>query len=197
MENIEQAQQVQAQQTEQTPPEEECHQLKNIKFKNMLLSGNNNVEKKHVQASKKANIDLFLEKESNLNKHEPWNKLDKTDKIKQLTEYVNSSAESFALNANEIEEYKSYLIDSLDKKKLQHVKDVQYDNQTGKILVIPNLHFNPTSRKFTFKRNEKRASTMKSLGSGKKPVKKAGAAGAAGTGTGTAGTLIKPTGDSL
>jgi len=195
-----QAKQAQAEQAQvQTQqPEEECHQLKNIKFKNMLLTGNNNVEKKHVQASKKANIDLFLEKESNLNKHEPWNKLDKTDKIKQLTEYVNSSAESFALNVNEIEEYKSYLIDSLDKKKLQHVKDVQYDIQTGKILVIPNLHFNPTSRKFTFKRNEKRASTMKSLGSGKKPVKKTGAttAGTGTAGTGT-GTLIKPTGDVL
>ena len=41
---------------------EECQQLKNIKFKNMLLTGNNNnnteVKMKH---SKKANIDLFLE----------------------------------------------------------------------------------------------------------------------------------------
>lgn len=147
----------------------DCQQLKNMKFKNMLLAGTG---ASPAVRSKKANIDLFLEKESNLNKHEPWNKLDKTDKIKQLTEYVNTSASIFALNETEIADCKAYLIDSLDKKKLQHVKDVQYDIQTGKILTIPSLHFNTTSRKFTFKRSEKRASTSKSLGSGKKPVKK-------------------------
>ena len=146
--------------------EEECQQLKNIKFKNMLLTGGVSATK--TNQSKKANIDLFLEKESKLNKHEPWNKLDKTDKIKLLKEYVNVSASNFSLNEAEVLEFKSYLIDSLDKKKLQHVKDVQYDNQNGKIIIIPNLHFNTTSRKFTFKRNEKRASTVKSLGSGKK-----------------------------
>ena len=148
---------------------DECQQLKNMKYKNMLLTGVTTVQTVH---SKKANIDLFLEKESNLNKHEPWNKLDKTDKIKQLTEYVNLSAVNFALTETEIAEFKSYLIDSLDKKKLQHVKDVQYDIQNGKIIIIPNLHFNPTTRKFTFKRNEKRASTVKSLGNGKKATSK-------------------------
>jgi hypothetical protein len=150
--------------------QEECQKLKNIKFKNMLLKGNTTPQ---TPVSKKANIDLFLEKEMNLNKHEPWNKLDKTGKIKLLTDYVNLSAANFSLNETEISEFKSYLIESLDKKKLQHVKDVQYDNQNGKIILIPNLHFNTASRKFTFKRNEKRASTVKSLGSGKKtPSKK-------------------------
>jgi hypothetical protein len=148
------------------PIQEECQQLKNIKFKNMLITGIN--EKVPIQISKKANIDLFLEKESDLNKHEPWNKLDKTAKIKLLTDYVNSSSTNFSLNENEAIEFKNYLIDSLDKKKLQHVKDVQYDNKTGKIIVIPSLHFNTSTRKFTFKRNERRASTVKSLGSGKK-----------------------------
>lgn len=148
---------------------DECKQLKNMKYKNMLLTGVGAVQTLH---SKKANIDLFLTKESNLNKNEPWNKLDKTDKIKQLTEYVNLSAANFSLTESEVADFKSYLIDSLDKKKLQHVKDVQYDIQNGKIILIPNLHFNPTTRKFTFKRNEKRASTVKSLGNGKKTVSK-------------------------
>jgi hypothetical protein len=154
---------------EPEPKPEECQKLKNIKFKNMLLMGNITPQ---TPLSKKANIDLFLEKETNLNKHEPWNKLDKTGKIKLLIDYVNLSAINFSLNETEIAEFKSYLIDSLDKKKLQHVKDVQYDNQNGKITLIPNLHFNTASRKFTFKRNEKRASTVKSLGSGKKVTSK-------------------------
>lgn len=155
-----------------TDKSEDCRQLKNIKFKNMLLASTGASPVSKTVNSKKANIDLFLEKESNLNKHEPWNKLDKTDKIKQLIEYVNVNANKFSLNDLEIEEVKKYLIDSLDKKKLQHVKDVQYDNISGNIINIPSLHFNTTSRKFTFKRNEKRTSTSKSLGSGKKPMKK-------------------------
>jgi hypothetical protein len=154
---------------EHEPKPEECQKLKNIKFKNMLLMGNSTPQ---TSLSKKANIDLFLEKETNLNKHETWNKLDKTGKIKLLIDYVNLSAVSFSLNETETAEFKSYLIDSLDKKKLQHVKDVQYDNQNGKITLIPNLHFNTATRKFTFKRNEKRTSTVKSLGSGKKVTSK-------------------------
>ena len=63
---------------------------------------------------------------------------------------------------------KQYLTLSLDKKKIQHVKDVLYDKATGKIKAIPSLHFNPATRKFTLKRCEKRVSTLKSLGRGKK-----------------------------
>jgi hypothetical protein len=58
----------------------------------------------------------------------------------------------------------------LDKKKLQHVKDVLCDKVTGKIVAIPTLHFNVTTKKFTLKRGEKRVSTLKSLGKGKKTV---------------------------
>ena len=72
---------------------------------------------------------------------------------------------------DEIYSLKEYLTTSLDKKKLQHVKDVQYDKASNKIKLIPSLHFNPTTRKFTIKRQEKRVSTLKSLGAGK-PKKK-------------------------
>ena len=135
----------------------------------MLINGVSQTKQK-VQ-SKKENIDLFLDKESKLNKKESWNKLDKTDKIKRIIDYVNQSAAKFSLNTTEIEEYRRYLIDCLDKKKLQHVKDVQYDVTNGKIIIIPNLLFNTVNRKFTFKRNEKKTSTVKSLGSGDKTKK--------------------------
>jgi len=150
---------------------EECQELKNLKYKNMMISGNVSKSSNSVQ-TKKANIDMFLDKESNLNKSVPWNKIDKTEKIRLLTEYVKINAATYSLSDSEINNYKEYLVDSLDKKKLQHVKDVQYDIQKGKINSIPNLLFNATSRKFTFKRNEKRASTVKSLGNGKKIVNK-------------------------
>ena len=120
------------------------------------------------------NVDSFLEKETKKNKTDTWNKIDKTSKIKQLNEYVDKiiSTEYENVNEEERSELKKYLESSLDKKKLQCVKDVSYDKLTGKIKSIPNLHFNPATRKFTIKRNEKRVSTLKSLGTGQQKGKK-------------------------
>jgi len=120
------------------------------------------------------NVDSFLEKETKKNKTDTWNKIDKTSKIKQLNEYVDKiiSTEYENVNEEERSELKKYLESSLDKKKLQCVKDVSYDKLTGKIKGIPNLHFNPATRKFTIKRNEKRVSTLKSLGTGQQKNKK-------------------------
>ena len=120
------------------------------------------------------NVDSFLEKETKKNKTDTWNKIDKTSKIKQLNEYVDKiiSTEYENVNEEERSELKKYLESSLDKKKLQCVKDVSYDKLTGKIKGIPNLHFNPATRKFTIKRNEKRVSTLKSLGTGQQKGKK-------------------------
>jgi hypothetical protein len=120
------------------------------------------------------NVDSFLEKETKKNKTDTWNKIDKTSKIKQLNEYVDKIILTEYENVTEEErsELKKYLELSLDKKKLQCVKDVSYDKLTGKIKGIPNLHFNPATRKFTIKRNEKRVSTLKSLGTGQQKSKK-------------------------
>ena len=137
----------------------------NLKYKGVFLNSFDN----NYQITKIANINSFLEKESINNKTESWNKLDKTEKIRLLTNYVNDTiADVHTLTSSDITELKQYLIDSLDKKKLQHVKDVQCDKVTGKIISIPTLHFNATTKKFTLKRAEKRVSTLKSLGKGKK-----------------------------
>lgn len=119
-------------------------------------------------------VDSFLEKESKKNKTDTWNKIDKTSKIKQLNEFVDTiiAKEHASLNEEERIVLKKYLEESLDKKKLQCVKDVLYDKTTGKIKSIPNLHFNSSLRKFTIKRNEKRTSTLKSLGTGQHPKTK-------------------------
>ena len=137
---------------------------------NMLKHKHNNVFLNSLDSNttKVENINTFLEKETTNSKSESWNKMDKTGKIKLLNEYVDSIIEKHNLETNDITELKKYLIDSLDKKKLQHVKDVHCDKSTGKILSIPTLNFNSTTRKFTLKRCEKRVSTLKSLGKGKK-----------------------------
>jgi len=138
----------------------------NIKYKNVFLNSFDN--KNSYENTKIDNINSFLEKESSINKSESWNKLDKTGKIKLLNNYADSLVETNTLSLSEVTELKQYLTDSLDKKKLQHVKDVLCDKITGKILAIPTLHFNPITKKYTLKRSEKRVSTLKSLGKGKK-----------------------------
>ena len=113
-----------------------------------------------------SNIDMFLDKECKLNKCEPWNKLDKTEKIKQLTDFVETLITEYTLTDEEVKDIKNYLVSSLDKKKLQCVKDVNYDKICGKIKSIPCFNYNSSTRKFTLKRCEKRVSTLKSLGKG-------------------------------
>jgi len=136
----------------------------NSKYKGVFLNSFDN----NYETNKIATINTFLEKESTINKTESWNKLDKTGKIKLLNTYVDDITGLHNLSPADASSLKQYLIESLDKKKLQHVKDVQCDKLTGKIIAIPTLHFNVTSRKFTLKRAEKRVSTLKSLGKGKK-----------------------------
>ena len=138
----------------------------NIKYKNVFLNGFDN----NYETTKVATINTFLEKESINNMAVSWNKLDKTGKIRLLNAYVDDIAPLHNLSSVEIVALKHYLVESLDKKKLQHVKDVQCDKTTGKIIAIPTLHFNVSTKKFTLKRAEKRVSTLKSLGKGKKAV---------------------------
>jgi len=114
------------------------------------------------------NLDLFLDKERENIKKETWNRLDKTIKLRKLDEYVDTIVEKNQLTEEEVSGLKTYLATSLDRKKLQCVKDVLYDKTTQKIKSIPCLLFNPATRTYTLKRSEKRVSTLKSLGVGNK-----------------------------
>jgi hypothetical protein len=145
----------------------ECQELKNIKYKTMLLSGTSTDITPSSGNTDTINVDILLDEERKLNNKEPWSKLDKTIKIKKLDDYVSKIAEEHTLTQAESQFLRKYLATSLDRKKLQRVKDVIYDKTTGSIKSIPSLYFNPTTRKFTLKRSEKRISTLKSLGKGK------------------------------
>ena len=55
-----------------------------------------------------SNIDIFLNKECKLNKCEPWNKLDKTEKIKQLNDFVEALITEYTLTDEEVKDIKNY-----------------------------------------------------------------------------------------
>lgn len=143
--------------------EDDCVELKNIKYKTMLMNGvpfKENI----LQSSDMTNLDAFLENEKNNNKNEPWCKLDKTIKTQKLMEFVESYKNEKKLDVEEEKLLVHFLKDCLERKKLQRVKDVNYDKTTGMIKDIPALTYVKTNKHFTLRNVDKRVSTTKSLG---------------------------------
>jgi len=140
---------------------EECLELKNIKYKSMLLNGNPLPETK--SSNDISNLDKFLENEKINNNNEPWCKLNKTNKTKKLIEFVQLYKISKNLDNEESELLIHFLKESIDRKKLQRVKDVIYDKNTGTIINIPALVYTKSNKHFTLKNIDKRVSTLKSL----------------------------------
>ena len=132
--------------------------LKNINYKNMLLTGNYGMLKPDVP-----NIDNILENEKNSNKSDPWNKLDKSAKVVKLKEFATRYGKEQECNDAEITALYRFLLANLEQKKLLRAKDVVYDKVTGTVTSIPCLIFHAGLKKFTLKRCEKRQSTLKSL----------------------------------
>jgi len=142
------------------PPAED-QALKNINYKNMLLTGNYGLLKPDVVTH--PNIDNILENEKNANKSDPWNKLDKSAKVVKLKEYATRYGKEQDCNDTEINGLYRFLLANLEQKKLLRAKDVVYDKVTGIVTSIPCLIYHAGLKKFTLKRCEKRQSTLKSL----------------------------------
>ena len=161
-------------------PKDECAELKTIQYKTMLL--NHKEIKDNIKCDSSTNVEDFLQKESQMHKVEPWNKLDKTTKIKKLEMYADKLKEDNKLTTEEVNHLGKYLTGCLDKKRLQKTSDVTYNKEEGFIENISGLIFDKKKRKFTLKKAEKRVSTLRALPpkKGKQPRPKS-AKGAAGT----------------
>jgi len=148
----------------------ECAELKNIKYQSMLLSNSNKDSSNFAQNSKNnslKNIDEFLEAENAISRKESWSRLNKTIKLSKLDAWSDTYSRDNKLDDQVKSNLKAFLKVSLDRNKLQKVKDVIYDKDTQEIVNIPNLTLN-SNNKFILKRNDKRISTLKSLGEGRK-----------------------------
>ena len=140
---------------------DDCQELKNIKYKTIMLNG---VPLQETKSSNNlSNLDKFLEDEKNTNENEPWSKLNKTIKTKKLIDYVEVYKTKNELNDEESSLMMMFLKDCIDRKKLLRVKDVIYDKENGNIKDIPALCYIKTSKHFTLKNIDKRISTLKSL----------------------------------
>ena len=123
-------------------------------------------------ATNLSSLDKFLENEKNNNAIEPWSKLDKTVKTKKLLAFAEKYRTEQSLSDGEYSKLVAFFKDCLDKKRLQRVKDVVYDKDTGEIKEVPALHFNKPTIHFTLKNMDKRVSTTRSLAPKKKGTAK-------------------------
>jgi hypothetical protein len=109
-------------------------------------------------------VDTILEKETQQNKNESWNKLNKTHKLQKLNNYAEKYGTDQKYSAKEIKNLKQFFLDSLERGKLQKTKEVIYDKHTQMINEIPGLFLHPTNHNFTLRITDtKRVSTLKSL----------------------------------
>ena len=140
---------------------DECVELKNIKYKTMLLNGNPITEYK--SSNDLVNLDKFLEDDKTNNQNEPWTKLDKMVKIKKIIIFAEKYSKEKNYSGEEEKLLILFLKDCIDRKKIYRVKDVDYDKIKGEIKDIPALFFNKVNKNFTLKNIDKRVSTLKSL----------------------------------
>ena len=150
---------------------DDCIELKNIKYQTMLLNNNSKIDSEKQDT---IDIDKLLETDKKLNKSKPCSKIGKSTKSKKIKLFIKSFSIENKLKPEQIIKLTSYLLTSLEKKKLQRTKDVIYNVSTGKITKIPGLIFNKVKNKFSLKRIDKKRSTLKGLApkSNKKKKKK-------------------------
>ena len=92
--------------------------------------------------------------------------------MKKISEFVIEYSKEKEYTTEQASQLKSYLIDCLNRKKLQRQKDVVYDTETNKIKLINGLTYNKTKNKFTLKQKDKnKTSTLKCLSTSKKNEK--------------------------
>jgi hypothetical protein len=139
----------------------DCNELKTLKYKSLILNGVPWPESK--SSTDLANLDKFLENEKITNSNEPWSKLDKTAKIKKLMIFAENYKNEHNLSENDYLILILFFKECLDKKKLQRVKDVNYNKETGEIKEIPALYYNKPTNHFTLKNIDKRISTLRGL----------------------------------
>jgi len=113
-------------------------------------------------ANSQTTVDALLDNETAHNRAEPWNKLNKTVKIQKINAYATKYA---AENNTSEAELRRFLMNCLDKSRLQNTKDVKYDKVKQEIVSIPALAYNTSSNKFTLKcvepASSKRVATLK------------------------------------
>ena len=139
-----------------------CNELKNIQYQTMLLNQHTDTPMSNTSENL-TDLNDFFDKEKESNKQLPWSKLDKSLKLRKISNYVRKYAQDHDLDKSISQELGYYLKDCLERRKLQRQKDIEYDKITGCIKHIPNLVYNKHNGTFILKTIEKKQGITKGL----------------------------------
>lgn len=129
---------------------------KTIKYKMMTSGLTSSADKCQSGSTTLEEMTSFLDNESSGSRKEPWNKLSKTLKYRKIAEYMEVYNKENDLTDEDLSKLSEFLIDCISKKKLNKVKDVTYNKDTGQILNIPVLIYNKNGTKFSLKTTDKK-----------------------------------------
>ena len=137
-----------------------------LKYKSIYLNSYNGSTPNNSDNNSGCNmekLDNFLEKEKEHNKSQPWNKLNKTNKIEKLKIFCEKHCLTNDYSNEQSEELEQYLLKALDNKKFSKIKDITYIKEDGIIKDIPGLTYNKKNKIFTIKNQDNRLTTSKNL----------------------------------
>jgi hypothetical protein len=114
-------------------------------------------------------LDDIVDMDSQKNVNLPWNKLDKSQKLKKLNDFADKYSLEHKLDEKITSDLKQMLKEKLNRKCLQKIKDVQYNKETEMIISIPTLILH--NHRYTLKVPDN-VSPLHSLAPKNKTVKK-------------------------
>ena len=95
----------------------------------------------------------FLTKEQVNNLNGGWNKLNNNIRMSKFQQYLANKVEKGIITVEESAKMYHFLMDCLNRNKLQKVTDVNYNKVTGEIIDIPVLYFNKVSNNYSLRNN--------------------------------------------
>ena len=101
------------------------------------------------------NILNLLETQSNDITNKPWSKLDKSNKLKILNNFIESEIVEKSLTINAGKNMKTILMKGLYNNLLNKQQDVVYNIETGSITKINSLKYNEDTDTFDIKIKDK------------------------------------------
>jgi hypothetical protein len=131
----------------------ECIELKNLKYKSMMLKNNQRRGDAAMQmlhntsaTDSISNVEKYLDHERSRKTTDLWGKLDKTVKLSKLNAFAQKYIHDNGLPECELTQLVTFLTTCIDHKKIVKTKDVVYDKVSGMIISIPILtHVNSGS----------------------------------------------------
>jgi hypothetical protein len=121
------------------------------------MAGEKKIEEVNINS-----IDELFASQTPANELEPWNKVERSTKLRKLFQYAEKYGFETSMNPKEIQSLKTFFTSSLNKGRLLKIKEVNYNIEKGIIISVPGLQYNNNTKNFTIRNIEaKHVSTVK------------------------------------